>query len=136
MGRKKRGKVNGEREREGTAGSQQQMVSGFLPAELSLSSLLSLSLSALLPHVLSCTSYNVSPHLGVLGHVRCLRCLPSYARLKRLLLARFGQLNSCHRSGYLFYWSKMLNDKLKFHQNNSSDNECILQASVVCLGQS
>ena len=52
-----------EREREGTAGSQQQMVSGFLPAELSLSSLLSLSLSALLPHVLSCIARRIMYHL-------------------------------------------------------------------------
>ena len=65
MGRKKRGKVNGEREGEGegTAGSQQQMVSGFLPAELSLSSLLSLSLSALLPRVLSCITRRIMYHL-------------------------------------------------------------------------
>lgn len=60
-------RVNGEKEekegeqREGvTAGSQQQMVSGFLPAELSLSSLF---LSALLPHVLSCITCRIMYHL-------------------------------------------------------------------------
>lgn len=81
-----------ERERGGTAGSQQQMVSGFLPAELSLS--FSFTLSALLPHVLSCITRRIMYHLTSASLLMySIYCLTLNSYLDHLLLSGFCRVN-------------------------------------------